>query len=224
VRGERGLDAYDSGIRSLCAAGYRVQIALTQYRGEGFVAGALERWGYCVHTWSLWNEPELSIGLRRYGVLHRRGLRLIHRLAPRDRVLIGEVSPHITLRGLRALDRLKGYGLALHPYQFGASPSVDALAVKHPTGRWPAGIGALRTIARHMRHRLYVTEFGYPPDQQRYWPAALAIMRRCHVREVVAYQLYAAQPGRWDTSLFNTSGSARQGAKVLRKIGGPRTA
>jgi hypothetical protein len=210
VSGRHGLDAYDQGIRQVCRDGFRVQLTLTFYTDERFVEDAMRRWGSCVAAWSFWNEPDLTLTNWRHRLpqLQRAGIRRARLLDPRARILIGETSPHTTPRQLRWLDRLPGDGLAVHPYQVDRSPRLKPRV-------WPTGIGALPNLARHLRHRLYITEFGYPPNQQRWMQAAERQARLAHAREFVLYQMLPEPDSVWDTALLDARLQPRSGARQL---------
>lgn len=213
VRGSRGLDAYEPAMQLVCTAGFRVQVTLTDWTDLSFVREAIQRWGGCVNAWSFWNEPDLTGDrwFRAYAGRHLAGLRLARELDPSARVLVGETSPHATLHALRRLARLPGDGLAIHPYQ-------NSTPLRPPTDmRWPTGIGMLKTISRHSRLPIYITEFGYQPAMQYFWPRAMRVARMNHVREVVAYQLVSGGGSRWDTSLYDYLGRPRAGARALRE-------
>lgn len=147
------------------------------------------------YTWT--NEPDLA---GKTPANYGRGWKQLRKVLGR-RLLWGDFSPHNPVGYTQAAQKavkLKGnLDFAVHPYQFDvkAQGNLDNLAA------------ARRQLAKGgIKANYWLTEFGYKPEDQGNWAAALAKARNLKARNLVAYDV--GSPAGWNTKLSDESYAA----------------
>lgn len=146
-----------------------------------FARAAAVRYGPLgVHTWEIWNEPNINDFWQpapdagKYGELFRATADTVHPIDPNATLLIGGLTRGTdTANGSRIsqitfVERLYGNGaaqvadgIAVHPYSFPSLPAQANAAVVGGLDDVPA---LHRVMARHGegRKKVWITEFGAP--------------------------------------------------------------
>lgn len=148
------------------------------------------------YTWT--NEPDLT---GRTPANYARGWMKLRRVLG-HRLLWGDFSPHrpvsYTLEAAKAVKLPRDLDFAIHPYTTG-----DPLAPEANPGWAEGAMGDLgksrRTLEKAGLHPTWwFTEFGFRPENARYWPHAVQRAQQLGARMLVAYDV---QGPTWDTKL-----------------------
>lgn len=242
--GREDLSAYDAIIDNARQRGIAPQIVLDNRTGSGmgdpkkyeaFVKTMAKHFKGRVGTYSLENEPDLSMSPEKYRQLYVRGQKALNQADHGARVLFGEFSPHDPVgyaKKVLAKGGLHASGVAWHPYQTTDPLAPSAHDIQAGT---KGGIGRLGTLLKqfgqlNLKTKLghtpgaYLTEFGYgdrgfaagtTDHAPEWWPRALQKARNAGVKQLNAYTMTGSDSPTWDTGLLNPDGTARPAYDAL---------
>lgn len=234
---------------AVAQAGLKPQLTLAG--SVAYMASVVTQYRDVVNTYGVWNEPDLGVWRccrapfletagkskpHRYRSSYPQVYRMIKRLDPTARVMIGELSPHGMGRDLgkaearvpwfrRVLRRgrpLRADCVAIHPYYWFWSEPMDRQFTRAMEG-WKARVAAWakhRMLLTPRGHRVPIcsTEFGEPvqwrhPNQVR---RGYRVCKKLKFRQCSQYQIFPSGQ-RWDTSLTDEFCRPRPEFFQLRK-------
>ena len=235
-------------------ARYGMKPQLTLAGSMEYIRSTVELYRGVVHTYSIWNEPELGswrccfapfIERRRrgsansYRKIYIRAYRLIKKLDPGAKVIIGELSPWGMgkLRGntrpwfshvLKKKKPIKADGMAIHPYWWWWSPQdkVDVF-FKQALLDWKSLMRKWKRERMLIRSKgkkpvpIYITEFG-AQITGKYGGISEVLKAYKYVKQLKLtqfsqYMMFPGRQGGWDTSLATRKCRPTLAYKRLRK-------
>lgn len=231
---------------AVARAGLRPQLTLA---GDlGYIADTVRRYRNVVGTYSVWNEPDLGAwrcctapfveaagtgNHHSYRAHYKAAYRIIKRLDPGSKVMVGELSPHGMARWpvsrkpwfgkvLRRGKPLRADCVAIHPYWWAWSVTVDN-AYRDGLRLWRSyvAIWAKRRMLLTPKGRrvpICNTESGEPVQwhQQARSRHAYVMCARLGFRQCAQYQIFPSGQD-WNTSLTDAFCRPTRGFLLLRK-------
>lgn len=157
---------------------------------------------------TIYNEPDCTCGEggtispEDYRTMFAAARDTIRKINPSAKVLICDCTAQADryLRIIAARGPIANDGLAWHPYTHNFGPPSTARG----------DIRRVKAIAKKMGiHRLWATEFGFPPTRPGFWWGAMFHrLQNAGVSVAFAYNLRGSTEA-WDTALLNEDGSTR---------------